>query len=277
MAKKRRINGKELVVGIVGGVGPEASNKFCNFLVQYNKAKSDQEHISFLHYCNPKTPDRTDFILGNGPDPTSELIKSCQLLKKSGADFLIIPCNTAHYFLPKLQESIDIPIVDMTKLLVKEILKEIPPVKKVGVLATTGSIKVEIYQKYLELLGIEAILPTDEEQNDLVMGAVYGKNGIKAGKKILAKRKLTEITNRLVDRGAEAIILGCTEIPLVLKQKIFDVKLFDPMAISAKEIVRYIEEDSPEEVVTVKYALTDFAISLGRNILSNKLKMGMGI
>lgn len=252
---------KAKILGVVGGVGPEASNKFCEFLVKYKKANVDQDNITFLHYCNPKIPDRTNFILGKGENPVPEIVKTCQTLKNAGSDFLIIPCNTAHYFLPKIQENVDIPIVDMTKLLVKKILDEYPPITKVGIIATTGSITAGIYQNYFKSVGVTPILPSEEDQENLVMRAIYGNDGIKAGKKILPKKKLTHIANKLIEQGAEAIVLGCTEVPLVLKQKDFTVKLFDPMAISAKEIIKYIETKE-ENVVTVKYSLSRPKLSI---------------
>ena len=250
MKKEEKIFGQTKIVGIVGGVGPESSNKFCEFLIKYKYAQSDQENLTFLHYCNPKIPDRTDFIFGLGPNPTQELIKSCNLLKKAGADFLVIPCNTAHYFLPEIQKNVEIPILDMTKLLVKEVLEKYPPINKIGILATTGSIKTNIYQNYFDGMGVETILPSEEDQEHLVMGAVYGNDGIKAGKKRLPKKKLTKIADKLIERGAQAIVLGCTEIPLVLNQKDFSVKLFDPMEISAKEIIKYLEKKEAE-IITI--------------------------
>jgi len=258
MEKKRKLetdNRERKVVGIVGGVGPEASNKFCEFLIKYKKAKTDQENLTFLHYCNPKIPDRTEFIMEKGPDPTNELIKSCNVLKEAGADFLVIPCNTAHYFLPEVQRNTDIPILDMTKLLVKKIVDKYPKIKKVGILATTGSINTRIYQEYFNKVDVEVILPSLEDQENLVMKAIYGNTGIKAGKKFIPKKKLLIVANKLIEEGAEAIVLGCTEIPLVLKQKDFNVKLFDPMIISAKEIIKYIEKEEKTEVVTVEHHL----------------------
>jgi aspartate racemase len=244
---------KVKIIGVVGGVGPEASNKFCEFLIKYKKAERDQNHLTFIHYCNPKIPDRTEYILGIGEDPSPEIIKTCNDLKKAGADILIIPCNTAHYFLKDVQKSVDLPIIDMTKVLVKKVLEENPPLKRIGILATTGSIKTQIYQKYFELVGVESILPSEEDQKLLVMDSIYGKNGIKAGKKVLPKRNLMKITNKLIEKGAEAIVLGCTEIPLVLKQNEFDVKLFDPMEIVAKEIINNVEKEN--EMITIKYSL----------------------
>lgn len=243
------------ILGIVGGVGPEASNKFCEFLVRHKKAKNDQDHLQFINFCNPKIPDRTEFITGLGKDPTEEIIKTCETLKNAGANFLVIPCNTAHYFLPEIQERIDLPVVDMTKVLVKEILKEIPPIKKVGILATTGSIIAGIYQNYFKSVDVEPIVPDLGDQENLVMRAIYGSSGIKAGKKTLPKKLLLKAAKKLIDQGAEAIVLGCTEIPLVLKQKDLPIKTFDPMELTAKEIIRYIETEE-EKMVTIKYSLS---------------------
>ena len=243
------------IIGIVGGVGPEASNKFCEFLIKYKKAKSDQENLQFIHFCNPKIPDRTEYIVGEGENPVEELIHTCLILEKSGVDFLVIPCNTAHYFLPEIQESVNIPIIDMTKILVKDVLEKNQSIKKIGVLSTTGSLVAGIYEKYFQLVGIDTIFPSEENQELLVMEAIYSNRGIKAGKKITPRRKLTEIIYKLIEQGAEAIVLGCTEIPLVIKQKDFDIKLFDPMEITAKEIIKYVGQEESSNVITVKSLL----------------------
>jgi len=257
-----QIQEKTKIVGVVGGVGPEASNKFCEFLIKYKKAKKDQDNLTFLHYCNPKIPDRTAFILGKGEDPTYEIVKTCNLLENAGSNFLIIPCNTAHAFLPEVQKHVGIPIVDMTKLLIKRILDEYPSITKVGVIETTGSVEAGIYQDYFKKVGVETILPSEEDQENLVMRAIYGNDGIKAGKKALPRKKLMFIVNKLIEQGVEAIVLGCTEVPLVLRQKDFAVKLFDPMEISAKEIIKYVEEKEKTEVITIEYSLKRPVINL---------------
>lgn len=259
------LNNKPLI-GVVGGVGPEASNKFCEFLIKHKKATNDQDNIIFLHYCNPKIPDRTEAILNRGEDPTNEILKTCKTLQDSGANLIAVPCNTAHHFLPEVQKNIDAPIIDMTKVLVKQILSEYPPITKVGILATTGSIKSEIYQNYFKKVGVKSIIPSEKDQENLVMRSIYGKSGIKAGRKTLPKKLLTKAANKLIESGAEAIVLGCTEIPLVLKQKNFGIKLYDPMEITAKEIIKYVEKNEKKNVVTVKFLLEEFAKNLGKKI-----------
>jgi aspartate racemase len=244
------------LIGVVGGVGPEASNKFCEMLVKYKKKKRDQDNIPFLHYCNPQIPDRTEAILGIGEDPTEEIINTCTSLQGAGADFLVIPCNTAHHFLTEIQESVDIPIVDMTKVLVRHVLKDNFRLKKVGILATTGSVKAGIFQDYFNGVGIETILPEEADQEKLVMGAIYGSKGIKAGRKIMPKKLLTNAAKKLIEAGAESIVLGCTEIPLVLKNKDFEVKLYDSMEIVSKEIIKCMERESGD-IITVKYVIAN--------------------
>ncbi|PIN90272.1 aspartate racemase [Candidatus Pacearchaeota archaeon CG10_big_fil_rev_8_21_14_0_10_32_14] len=246
---------RERLIGVVGGVGPEASNKFCEFLIKNKRAGSDQDHLLFLHYCNPKIPDRTEFILGKGEDPRPEIIRTCKILQEAGSSFLVIPCNTAHAFLKDIQESVDIPIVDMTKVLVKKVLEEFPPISKVGILATTGSIKAGIYQAYFENVGVKTLLPSKKDQEELVMKAVYGINGIKAGNKTAPKKLLIKAAQKLIDQGAEALVLGCTEIPLILKKKDLGVKLFDPMELVAQEVIEYLEQE-PIEMITITYELT---------------------
>lgn len=268
---------KQKIVGVVGGVGPEASNKFCEFLIKHKSALRDQDNLKFIHYCNPQIPDRTEAILGNGEDPTSEIVKTCRTLQDAGADFLVIPCNTAHFFLSRVQQEIGKPIVDMTKILVKQILSEYPPIRKVGILATTGSIKSEIYQNYFREVGIKSIIPSEFDQENLVMEAIYGKNGIKAGKKKLAKRLLSRAANKLIESGAEAIVLGCTEIPLVLRQKNFETKLYDPMEISAKEIIRYVEMSEEKNFVTVQFLLEEFAKNVGKEILLDNTEVEIAL
>ena len=227
--------------GVVGGVGPEASNKFCELLVKYKSAKNDQDNIPFIHFCNPQIPDRTESILGRGENPVDEIVKTCKTLENVGAEFLVIPCNTAHYFYSDIQERVTVPIVNMIGLLVKKIKSDNPGIRRVGVLATTGSIKSGIFEDTLGSLGIETVIPYESEQKEIVMEAIYGKNGIKAGKKHEAKKLLTLMAKRLVERGAEAVILGCTEVPLVLDQKDFATKLYDPMDISAHAIIKFVE------------------------------------
>ena len=230
-----------LVVGVVGGAGPEASNKFCESLIRNKSSRNDQDNIAFIHFCNPKIPDRTEFILGRGSDPVPEIVATGQILEAAGADFLIIPCNTAHAFLDRIHRGISVPIVDMVGLVTRTIKADLPAVRCVGVLATTGSIRTGLFERYLAEENISAVVPSDADQEELVMAAIYGDSGIKAGKKELPRKLLTDAANKLIESGAEAIILGCTEIPLVLKDGGVGVRLYDPVHTAAVQIIKGVE------------------------------------
>ncbi|MDP3398895.1 MAG: amino acid racemase [Bacteroidales bacterium] len=224
-------------LGILGGMGPEATSYLFNLIIKNTKVKKDQDHIPVVIYNYPQIPDRTLNIVENGESPLLYLIKGMKLLEKAKADVVIIPCNTAHYYIEEISKYSSLPILNMIELTSKSI-KEMP-VKKIGVLATTGTIRTKLYQRSLENLGLEVVLPTENEQQELVMEAVYGKRGVKAGYKKEPKRLLKEISHRLTERGAEVIIAGCTEIPLVLFRKDIPVELINPMEILAKAAIIY--------------------------------------
>jgi len=230
-----------LLVGVVGGAGPEASNRFCEILIHNTTSHRDQDNIAFIHFCNPKIPDRTEFLLERGEDPVPAIVASCRLLESAGADFLVIPCNTAHAFLRRIREKISAPLVDMVGLVARAIKSATPEIARVGILATSGSIKTGLHRGYLDREGIAAIIPSEVDQEQLVMTAIYGTNGIKAGGKRLPKRLLLESAARLVALGAEAIVLGCTEISLVLSQLDTDIRLYDPMRIAADAIIKALQ------------------------------------
>ncbi len=237
------------LVGIVGGVGPEATNKFCELLIKKKTKLRDQDNIPFIHYCNPVIPDRTDFILGKGEDPVPEIVKTCQALEVLGADAIVIPCNTAHAFLYRIQKQVSIPIINIVRHLVEQMRREQPNLKKVGVLATTGSIVSGIFQYYLSQYGFESVVPSASDQKELVMESIYGRGGIKAGKKQYPRKLLNKAVAGLVERGADAIILGCTELPLAIKKADHIVPFYESMDVISDKIVEYIEgtEEIPED------------------------------
>ena len=218
-------------------MGPEATSYLFNLIIKNTKVKKDQDHIPVVIYNYPQIPDRTLNIVENGESPLLYLIKGMKLLEKAKADVVIIPCNTAHYYIEEVSKYSSLPILNMIELTSEYISKL--PAKKIGVLATTGTVRTKLYQRSLENLGLEVLLPTEGEQQEMVMEAVYGKRGVKAGYKKEPKRLLKEISGRLIERGAEVIIAGCTEIPLVLFRKDISAELVNPMEILAKAAVVY--------------------------------------
>ena len=225
----------EKVIGILGGMGPEATIDLFYKIIKFSPAEKDQEHLRIIIDNNPKIPDRTAAILGKGEDPLPALQETAQNLEKAGADFIIIPCNTAHYFLSQIQKSVRIPVLNMIEETAKDIQQRIPQIQKVGLLASIGTYKTEIYHQQFKKLNIEVVYP-DEKDKDVVMKAIYA---VKAGDLSEGvKSNILKIAQKLTDEGVKIIIAGCTEIPLILKEGDIPVPLIDPTQVLAKIAVQ---------------------------------------
>jgi len=225
----------EKIIGILGGMGPEATIDLFYKIIKFTPAEKDQDHLRIIIDNNPKIPDRTVAILGRGEDPLPALQETARNLEKAGADFIIIPCNTAHYFLSSIQESVKIPILNMIEETAKETQKKIPSIKKVGLLASIGTYETEIYHQQFKKFNIEIIYPEEKDKEE-VMKVIYV---VKAGDlSEEVKKNILKIAQKLIDKGAEAIIAGCTEIPLILKERDITVPLIDPTQVLAKVAVQ---------------------------------------
>jgi len=225
----------EKIIGILGGMGPEATIDLFYKIIKSTPAGKDQEHLRIIIDNNPKIPDRTAAILGKGEDPLPALQETARNLEKAGADFIIIPCNTAHYFLPLIQESVKIPILNMIEETAKETQKKIPSIKKVGLLASIGIYETEIYHQKFKKFNIKVISPEEKDKEE-VMKVIYA---VKAGNLSEGiKKSIFKITQKLIEKGAEAIIAGCTEIPLILEEGDVSVLLIDPTQVLAKATVQ---------------------------------------
>ena len=224
-------------IGIIGGIGSEATLDLYRWIIQLTPVSSDQDHIPVLIYSLPQIPDRTQHLLYGGDDPLPLLIHTGQALEKAGADFVVIPCNTAHAFLSKLQPQLSIPIISMIDETVGYI-KHVAPKTRVGLLATTGTVKTRIYEDALRAEGVEVVLPDADYQEDYVMEAVYGARGVKAGyTEGTPVELITQACQHVIENGAEAVIMGCTEIPLILKAESVPVPLINPTQILAQAAV----------------------------------------
>ncbi|MGB6370168.1 MAG: amino acid racemase [Atribacterota bacterium] len=225
----------EKIIGILGGMGPEATIDLFYKIIKFTPAEKDQNHLRIIIDNNPKIPDRTAAILGKGKDPLPALQETAKNLEKAGADFIIIPCNTAHYFLPLIQESVKIPILNMIEEAAEETQQRIPQIQKVGLLASIGTYKTEIYHQQFKKFNIEVISPEEKDKEE-VMKAIYAVKAENLSEGI--KKNILKIAQKLIDKGAEAIIAGCTEIPLILKEGDISVPIIDPTQVLAKAAVQ---------------------------------------
>jgi aspartate racemase len=227
----------EKKIGIIGGMGPEATARFYLKLIEKTSVKVDQDHFRVIIDSNPKIPDRTAAILGFGESPVSSIIETGKTLEEAGVEIACIPCITSHYFFDEVQAGLNFKIIHAIKALNRYIKSEFPHVSKIGILSTTGTVKTELYNK--DLQGFEIIYPDEPTQSENVMEAIYGEKGIKRGNHGMIPLGLLRIAaNKLIAAGAEIIIAGCTEIPIVLKQEHIDVALIDPMDVVIGELIR---------------------------------------
>lgn len=228
----------EKIIGILGGMGPEATIDLFTKIVKGTKVKKDQDHLRILIDNNPKIPDRTLAIQRKGPSPLIQLIRSAAVLEKAGADFIVIPCVTAHHFFEPLQKRVKTPILHLVEETVKYIQTRLKGIRKIGLIATTGTIQTGLFQKAFSHHVIELILPVPKVQKKWVMEAIYGKKGIKViGPSEDSKCLILKASKSLIKQGAQAVIAGCTEVPLVLKKEDLSVPVIDTITILAKAAI----------------------------------------
>lgn len=230
-------------LGVVGGVGPAATVDFLDKVVRNTPAKRDQDHLRLLVEQNPQIPDRTEHLVGDGMDPTLALYATCKKLQAGEADLIAIPCNTAHAFVEAIQSELDIPIMNMLTVTVKHIRETFPKLRKVGLLATSGTVSSGVYKRALEDHGLQEVVPSPPLQAR-VMNAIYGPQGVKAGFTSAASvADVDAAIDELAAQGVEVIVLGCTELPLLLSEpervtaEGNRVTLVDPTDILAKRCV----------------------------------------
>ena len=221
-------------IGILGGMGPLATCDLMQKVITHTKAGRDQDYIHIYADCNTDIPDRTAAILRDGEDPLPEMVKSAVRLQSMGADLLIMPCNTAHYFWEKITQFIDIPLLHMPRETAKALKRQ--GIQKVAVLATDGTVQCGIYDKALKDEGICPIYPNEQEQA-LVMSLIY--DCVKAGKPCSVPEKVHAMAQRLQDEGAQALVLGCTELPIAFQELNVQVPTADPTEILACAAVTY--------------------------------------
>ncbi|MFZ5969827.1 MAG: aspartate/glutamate racemase family protein [Bacillota bacterium] len=197
----------EKTLGIIGGMGPLATVKLFEKIVTLTDARSDQEHIRILIDNNTFIPDRTSYLVGIGEDPREQLIDSAKKLESAGADFLVMPCNTAHYFYNDILQQINIPFLHMIEETANIILEKYPGIEKVGLLATVGTCKTGVYADVFQKKGIQVLQPSEEHQQ-YVTDLIYG---IKENRKVNIDHFYTAV-NALNSAGCQVCILGCTEL-----------------------------------------------------------------
>lgn len=231
---------KRLCIGILGGLGPHATADLFSKILRCTPAARDQDHLHILIDNHPAIPDRTAFLLNDQrPNPLPAMLATARNLERAGADFLLVPCNTAHAFLPALQPYLHIPVLSMIEATCQYVRLSHPTIRRIGLLATTGTISSRVYADVFAAAGLPLLTPPPEAQEKQVMAAIYGADSIKArgAHSPCGRQLLLAAAAQLLEQGAEALILGCTEIPLVLNAGDFAVPCLDPTLILAQAAV----------------------------------------
>ena len=199
------------VLGVLGGMGPLASAHFMLRLTLLTPAERDQEHIPAVLWSDPRVPDRTAASLGTGPDPLAWLLRGINGLKAAGCGAIAIPCNTAHGWFDPMIRSAEMPILHIVDAAATELRRIGISRGCVGLMGTAATLAMRLYQDRLEAEGWQVVEPEPGQMARLVTPAIAA---VKANRITEAYTPLAEVVNSLAARGATAVVLGCTEIPL---------------------------------------------------------------
>ncbi len=223
---------RSAMLGILGGLGPLSSAYFYEMITLHTKAMCDQDHIDIMLSSRATIPDRTDFILGRSSnDPAPVMVEELKKLVLSGADYIAIPCNTAHYFYDILVAESAVPILNMVGDTVDHCVSK--GAKKIGILATEGTVKAGIYRSVCEERGIECYAPSAKGQA-AVTRIIYEQ--IKTG--ITASRADIELIEaELKAAECDVAILGCTELSVAKKQLSLGPWFLDALEVLAKKAI----------------------------------------
>lgn len=220
-------------IGVLGGMGPAATAHFMERLVVLCAAERDQDYPPALAYSASHIPDRTTHLVDGGPDPTPDLQAAAKVLQAGGAGAIAIPCNTAHAYLTAIRSVVEVPVFDMIGLAAGTIAASFPGAS-VGVLAATGTVRLGLYQAALEAKGLAVEQPDDELQDE-VMAAIRDVKGGGSGR----DRRLDHAIEVLRGRGAEVLVLGCTELPLAVDPASTGIPVVDATDVLARTCLEW--------------------------------------
>lgn len=248
------------LIGILGGMGPQAGLDLAAKLMSLTRTARDQDHLPFILFSLPEmVSDRTAFLLGQtAANPAPAIAEQLEKMASAGCTVAVMACNTAHagpifdVAMKLLKErGTTLRILHMVKETVAWVVNNRPGVRRVGILGTQGTYETGLYDRALEAAGLEAVLP-DARMREVVHDAIYSTEfGIKARPGVISEKagkSIRQALRHLVDRGAGAVILGCTELPLAITEKQLDgIPVIDPAMILAEQLIR---ETYPDKLVS---------------------------
>ncbi len=231
-------------IGIIGGMGPAATVDLFDLIVENTQAACDQEHIHILIDNNSAIPDRTEAILHGTASPVKELCASAERLASAGADFLIIACNTAHYYIGQIREKVSIPVLDMIEETALYVRKA--GFRSAVILCTEGARKTGIFTERFEKHGVNVIYPDHDLQTE-VNRIVY--DGIKGGKQEYDTTRFQHALHQVVKETGAVPVLGCTELPIAQKKYHLQGEYVNPSYVLARSAISeagYRRKEQPD-------------------------------
>lgn len=229
-----RLDSQELTVGVIGGMGPYATLAFLQCILNNTPAEKDWDHIRTITDNNPKIPSRTRAFLYGETDPAPMMAQSANHLRDAGADFVVVPCNSAHYFLPRVRTLTDVFFIDMVEETAGVIATS--GAKVAGLLGGEVTVQGRLYEDRLNSRGIEVLQVTSDEQQ-LVRSVIEDAKQNRIGQSTF--EVMEALIGGLASRGAEVVILGCTEFPLVMHGVNSGCVTVDSMEVLAKAVIRH--------------------------------------
>lgn len=199
-------------IGLLGGMGPGATADLLAKIVQATPANRDQDHIPILVRCIPQIPDRTDALLGRGPSPAAQLAHGARELRRTGAQVLAIACNTAHHWYPEIRDAFGAQVLHIADA-VRDELRMHGGSGRIGLMATSGTLASGFYQQRLQAAGHDVLVPLSDDQARHVDHAI---TEAKSARWEAARPAAQAAAQALIGRGAERVVLACTELPLAL-------------------------------------------------------------
>lgn len=219
-------------LGVIGGLGPMATVYFLQLLTCMTRAETDQQHMELLVHSRPQIPDRTAYILGKSDkSPLPDLIETGRGLAEQGAEMIAVPCITAHYFQRQLEEAVGIPVINAVEETAAYLSRR--RMSRAGILATDGTVESGLFQEKLRQYGVEALVPAKDDQRK-VMRLIY--DDVKAGRKVEFPL-FEQVSHNLRQRGADVILLACTELSLIKRDVLLERDCLDVMEVLARQAV----------------------------------------
>lgn len=222
-------------------MGPMAGVLLQRLIIDFTPAIKDQDHFQVVCFTNPRIPDRTASLSKDGGESYLRAVReTVKILEGCGADVVAIPCNTAHARLSEIMREVSVPVANMVEAALADSAAFFPEAKKLGLLATDGTLRERIYQTSPRATGFEWLLPTPDEQKE-VMEVIYT---IKAGKHDGMTLRIAKLCDALIGRGADRIVLGCTELSLLYEDLAAKgLPVLDPLRSLAKKLIRLAREE----------------------------------